>query len=222
MKTKGFTLVELLVVVAIIALLVSILLPALGQARELAKAVVCASNQHQIVVGVLTYEGQCGEMPPSIQGYYGTDGSEYWLRTPHLLSYHSWNDASENNGLNGGSVGRYLKDFLPDPSIFFCPLNNYYKNYEGSSRTIPDRYIYGTGGPDGRWAWPAGYLKSAYLLLWNYKGWDNPAKFDSEVGHGFKGPGKDNFNKLLTADFFAWGLSSVTNPNLMWWGAPPL
>lgn len=47
---EGFTLIEVLVVVAIIALLIAILLPSLARARELARQVVCASNARQISV----------------------------------------------------------------------------------------------------------------------------------------------------------------------------
>ena len=51
----GFTLVELLVVISIIALLLSILMPTLGKAREQARSVVCLSNLRRIAVSVLLY-----------------------------------------------------------------------------------------------------------------------------------------------------------------------
>lgn len=52
---RGFTLVELLVVVSIIALLIAILLPSLRKAREQAKCAVCLSNLHQIGLSLTTY-----------------------------------------------------------------------------------------------------------------------------------------------------------------------
>lgn len=55
MKRKGFTLVELLVVISIIAVLLSILMPSLRKAKEQAKKVVCMSNLKQMGLGHLLY-----------------------------------------------------------------------------------------------------------------------------------------------------------------------
>jgi prepilin-type N-terminal cleavage/methylation domain-containing protein/prepilin-type processing-associated H-X9-DG protein len=62
-RRDGFTLIELLVVISIIALLISILLPALQQARKAARDVQCKSNQRQLGILFASYTGDAGHYP---------------------------------------------------------------------------------------------------------------------------------------------------------------
>lgn len=119
----GFTLIELLVVVSIIALLVSILLPALGKAREQAKQVVCASQLRQIGTVFLLYAQDYEDVLPPSYGS-GNWNAFYDFTRDALATY---------------NVG--------DGKIFYCPD---YKSSVADPWNTPsgpynNRYIYYMG-----------------------------------------------------------------------------
>ena len=76
-KRTAFTLIELLVVIAIISLLISILVPSLSRAKDLAKLVLCASNQHNIGIGLILYADENDEYLP--RGY-SNPAMHVWYR----------------------------------------------------------------------------------------------------------------------------------------------
>ncbi len=114
----AFTLIEVLVVVAIIALLVSILLPSLAKARAQARLAVCASNLHQLGVGVAAYAQSYGVIPhgpdvqPLIPYLEGNDGK--------LATNQVWTGPQQPMKQRMG-LGLLLNRSGIFPQMLFCP-----------------------------------------------------------------------------------------------------
>lgn len=87
LQRNVFTLIELLVVIAIIAILMAILLPALKNAKDAGKRIVCLSNLKQLYLACGMYRADCNNYEPLNTGSTASFPNTYWYGTIDDLGY---------------------------------------------------------------------------------------------------------------------------------------
>ena len=124
--TKGFTLIELLVVISVIAILLSIMMPALNRARESGKALACMTNLKSVGLGMVQFVTENNGYFPASYVYPRSDVDTFNHRMvknqdagkPHGYFHWSW------FLLGGKHVGE---------EVFQCPS----MQHKGAPRTNP-------------------------------------------------------------------------------------
>ena len=124
-RAAGFTLVELLVVIGIIAVLVAMLLPALSRAKENARRTACASNVRQWCQALIMYASEN-------RGFFfepGNGKSHRQLTVPSVPQAGPWDNSGELHRrydvqtIHPAPRDMLINEYKLTPEIFFCPSN---------------------------------------------------------------------------------------------------
>jgi prepilin-type N-terminal cleavage/methylation domain-containing protein len=116
-RPAGFTLVELLVVIGIIAVLIAVLLPVLNKARAAANRTACLSNIRQLGIGILMY---CNDN----RGYFPT--CAFWDDgTAYAPAPDDWIHWQANRNLDESAIAKYVGRGEVLRNLLRCPADSF-------------------------------------------------------------------------------------------------
>jgi prepilin-type N-terminal cleavage/methylation domain-containing protein len=194
----GFTIVELIVVVAIISMLMAIVLPAISGVRKYATAVINMNNQKQITTSANVFALDNDDQYPDSVATVGFDNSWNWTDPTRLTG-----SRSRSPGMHR-AMSEYLRGYIQDAETMYCPhAPNKYK-YLQQAWDAGDKW----DNPDTTAA--SDSLGGTYCFYWNYVGCLEKGK---GVFSGPPGPSSSRpYSRLLVSDYF--GHNNWRSPNL--------
>ncbi len=141
--SRGFTLVEALVVLGVIALLFALLLPAVQQSREAGRRIQCANNLRQIGEAVANFESSRGRLP---------SGSGGWGSYSAFAQMMQYLDPAIGALINVDSTSNFHTLASLSISVLLCPsdsaLSGYgFANYAANSGSSTSNVTVGQNGP---------------------------------------------------------------------------
>ncbi len=124
-KHKAFTLLELLVVVAVIAMLLAVVMPSLAKAKEMGRKASCLNNLHQFYLAAMVYT-------ESNKGFFPI--AYYTVSTPPQTVQNCWDFTMRQNGVTTTKISGILWQGDTIEKIQQCPA------FKGASNTASDPY----------------------------------------------------------------------------------